>query len=175
MGINLTSINLIDLLNTGITGFAVVLLYLGYRLTSDVQSKSLGQNPSDFSTVEMLKEWKNLVDSQLKNTRYFMFVALLFFAGGMLIYTPKSKIIVSVAPIEEGLEPEIRHQREDVTLDKNGTVEMVVMDNENIVISNNKVLQELHKLRLYNKQKQNMARSLVVKDVSTSNYAGFGL
>ncbi|MEH6344808.1 MAG: hypothetical protein V7785_06980 [Bermanella sp.] len=177
MKINLLDISLVDLLNTGITGFAVVLLYLGYKLTSGVQAKILSENPSQFSDIEMFREWKGMIDAQLKNTRYFMLIALLFFAGGVgkMMYDAESKIIISVGPIEKGSEPVVRHQSKVIRLSPHGAVEVFVKDEHNIVIANDAIIRELNLLRLSNMQNQDIARSLVTKDVSSSNSAGFGL
>ena len=169
--------DIVDILNTGVTGFAFLMLYLGYKLTSDVQTRILDKNTNDFSTIEMFQEWKDLVCTQLINTRYFMMFAIVFFAGGLflLLFNAENKIIIAVSPIEEGIEPVIRHQSSTLELSKDGSTEVLVRNEHNIVISNDTIIKELNRLRLSNKQKQEIARRLVTTDASTSSEAGFGL
>lgn len=173
----MSDFNVVEILNTGITGFAVILLYLGYRLTSEVQSKILDKNPNDFKTLEVFKEWKELVNTQLKNTRHFMIIALVFFSGGLakLMYETESKIIISVGPIEEKTSPIVRHQNNDVRLNENGSAELIVSNEHNIVIQNTAMANELQNLRFSVAENQSMTRHIVAKEVEKSPIAGFGL
>jgi hypothetical protein len=81
------------ILNTGVTGFAFLMLFLGFRLTSQVQAKILEHKTSDFKDVEMYREWKELIAAQLSNTRYFLMFSLTFFAGSLflLVYESENK------------------------------------------------------------------------------------
>lgn len=169
-------INIVEILNTGVTGFAFLMLFLGYRLTSSVQSRILDKDPNDFKTIEVFQEWKDLVCIQMKNTRYFMLFAVVFFAGGLMLmlYNAENKIIVAVSPVEDGARPMVRHQNEIITLNSDGSAEVMVRDEQNIVVSNDSIIKELNELRLSNAQKQDMARKLVTSNVASSTDAGFG-
>lgn len=72
-------INIVDILNTGVTGFAFLMLFLGYKLTAAVQTKIFEQKTDDFESIEMYREWKSLVSAQLNNTRFFILFSLIFF------------------------------------------------------------------------------------------------
>ena len=102
------------ILNTGVTGFAFLMLFLGFRLTSQVQAKILEHKTSDFKDVEMYREWKELIAAQLSNTRYFLMFSLTFFAGSLflLVYESenKPKVIMSkvlTSPETLNFEPKI--------------------------------------------------------------------
>lgn len=103
-----------NILNTGVTGFAFLMLFLGFRLTSQVQAKILEHKTSDFKDVEMYREWKELIAAQLSNTRYFLMFSLTFFAGSLFLlvyeaeHEPKvvmSKVLTSPETLD--FEPKI--------------------------------------------------------------------
>ena len=115
-----------DILNTGVTGFAFLMLYLGFKLTSNVQTKIFEHQPSDFRDIEMYREWKSLIASQLTNTRYFIGFSLLFFAGGLflMLYQTKHEIKIITSPEELPFKPVVFVQGEKINFDHNSKIIM---------------------------------------------------
>ena len=170
------NISVVEILNTGVTGFAFIMLYLGYRLTSSVQSKILGKNPEDFQTIEYFREWKELVRNQVINTRYFMLFAAIFFTGGLglLMYQSESKIILTISPVE-GIMPKIFHQIDKVELGENGRANILVKSEHNISVNIEHLMNLLTKANLEIEDLKSANRDLVTETVSESSEAGFAL
>lgn len=142
------NLNVVDILNTGATGFSVIMLYLGYRLIADIQTKLFEQKPDAFSSIEMYREWKDALRSHITNTRLFFIVSIVFFAGGLLclLYKPENIITLSVTPsLEESVLPLVQHQHKSVELDR-GMAAIKVKDDQTIVISNERMIQKLNEL-----------------------------
>lgn len=177
MSLNFSEINPIDILNTGITGFAFLLLLLGYRLTSAVQSQILSTKPNEFDNVEMFREWKDMVCVQLRNTQYFLAIALVFFAGGLAnaMHNAESNITVEIIPLEEGMEPTITHLDDSHSPAGNTIIPLNVKDDHKITINSNAIVRELYDLRLFRKNHQEITRTLISKETETSSDAGFDL
>ena len=170
-------INVVDILNTGVTGFAFLMLFLGYKLTSDVQSKIFEQKADEFHDVAMYKEWKSLVCSQLLNTRYFMAFSLIFFVGGLFLvmyqYQAESKIILSVTPLEKSYAPLVHHQSETLNLSDTGRVVLIVKDEHNISISIDKLMDEIHKLTFNLEDQKDTTKELLL--IKANNSSDFGI
>lgn len=132
------NLNIVGILSTGVTGFAFLMLCLGFKLTSDVQKRIFEQKADAFQDIEMYREWKGLVTSQLKNTCYFQLFSLFFFAGGlsMLIYQyqAESKIVLAVSPVEKIYAPLVCHQSKTIELNEGGRVDLTVKNGNNINI-----------------------------------------
>jgi hypothetical protein len=169
------NISIVDILNTGVTGFAFLMLYLGYRLTSDVQSKIFAQKPDTFSNIEMYKEWKSLVRNQLNNTRYFLVFSLIFFAGGLflLIFQAENKIILSVTPIDQSCPPIVFHQGEPLTLNDTGYAMLMVKNEHNINVSNEKLIHKLNEISFSLEDQRKVTKNLVIVNANKSRDSGF--
>lgn len=169
--------NVVDILNTGVTGFAFLMLMLGYRLTSQVQTKILSQNPTEFKDPTIFKQWKDLVCLQLTNTRYFMVFVVLVFVGGLvlLFLKPDARIVLSVTPKDGDPKPQIRLQDRPIDLGNAGSRFVLVRDEQNIVVSNEQLVKEITKLRLALENQQETQRNLIRNNASASRDAGFGL
>ncbi len=168
-------LNIVDILNTGVTGFAFLMLYLGYRLTSKVQSKIFDQKPDEFKDIAMYKEWKDLVKSQLLNTRYFLSFALLFFAGGivLLMYQAESKIILSVTPYANNYRPLVHHQSSELELNEKGRATLLVKNEHNIVVENTAMVEQLSMLKFSLEDNQKIQRKLVIVNANKETDSGF--
>lgn len=168
-------INVVDILNTGVTGFAFLMLYLGYRLTSDVQSKIFDQKAEDFSSVEMYREWKSLVCSQLNNTRYFMAFSLIFFAGGLilLMYQAESKIILSVTPLDDSYVPKVVHQSKELHLNDSGRIILNVKDEQNISVSNEQLIRRIQQLAFSLEDQKHIFDEAIIKKSAEPDELGF--
>lgn len=171
------SINPVDILNTGVTGFAFLMLYLGYRLTSEVQRKIL-EKSIDFPNETAFEEWKELVVIQLNNTRYFLAFAALFFVGGLLIlmYAAKSDINVEYSPveIEAGIGPTLLHQGESVDFSEHGTARVSIYDHETLRLVIKDITEELIEAR---QEKRRLEGELTKRSISKANSStdsGFG-
>lgn len=169
--------NIVDILNTGVTGFAFLMLLLGYRLTSQVQTKILSQNPTEFKDPSIFQQWKDLVCLQLTNTRYFMVFVVLVFVGGLvlLFLKPDARIVLSVTPRDGDPKPQIRLQDQPIDLGNRGSRFVLVRDEQNIVVSNERLMQEITKLRLALENQEATQRDLIRHNVSSAADAGFGL
>lgn len=170
----LEDFNVVDVLNTGVTGFAFLMLLVGYRLLSTVQSKVLDKRVEDFSSIEYFREWHNLVNGQLANTRYFMMFSALLFAGGiaLLVYRPVSSISLVVFP-SEGVAPRILLQHEEVTLDRNGTVMLRVRTDQNVTVRLDDLLKEIQARALEVKNLRAQMNNFVARTEATSHEVGF--
>ncbi|MFN4087765.1 MAG: hypothetical protein ACK4QW_01820 [Alphaproteobacteria bacterium] len=162
--LNAGDFNIVDILNTGVTGFAFLMLFVGYRLLSTVQSKVLEKPVESFSSIEFFREWHNLVRGQLANTRYFMMFSALLFAGGiaLLVYRPESSIALVVFP-SEGTVPRILLQHQEVTLDRNGTALLRVRSDHNVTVRLDAVLKELKDRTLEAQNLRNQLNAVVAR------------
>ncbi|RDE19440.1 hypothetical protein DV711_11130 [Motiliproteus coralliicola] len=168
-------INIVDILNTGVTGFAFLMLFLGYKLTSDVQSKIFEKRADEFPSVEMYKEWKSLVTSQLNNTRYFLVFSLIFFAGGLflLLYQAESKIILAITPLDHAYAPLVHHQSETLKLSDTGRATLSVKDEHNISISYEKLLNRIQELTFTLEDQKLVTKDLVLINANNATDSGF--
>lgn len=168
-------INIIDILNTGVTGFAFLMLYLGFKLTSDVQSKIFEQRPETFHDIEMYKEWKSLVFSQINNTRYFLGFSLFFFIGGILLlmYQAESKIILSISPPEQPYKTLVFHQTEQLDLNNTGRATILVKNEQNISIDINEVINKNIELSKNIKLQEEMLKRMAITNANASSDSGF--
>lgn len=66
---------IIKLLQLGVSGFAVVCLYLGFILIKDL-SKQMNQGEIKAEQIEIYK-------MKIRNNQFFLVIALLFFLGGV--------------------------------------------------------------------------------------------
>lgn len=100
-----SGLDLVAILNTGVTGFAVLMLYISYRLISASQEKVFEKDVSTFPDESSFQGWRDLVRIQVRQTYFFMALAALFFFGGVgvLLYQfqAKSEIVLLVQPYEE--------------------------------------------------------------------------
>ncbi len=143
------NISIIQILNTGVTGFAFLMLYLGYRMTSDLQNKIFEQKAESFRRIEMFREWKDLANSQLKSAKHFKIISLVFFAGGLFMmvyqYQAESEIILSVTPVVKQYTPAVHHQSEILHLNEGKTLVMV-KNEHTISIANDALVNKLYEL-----------------------------
>ena len=169
------NISVVDILNTGVTGFAFLMLYLGYKLTSEVQSKIFEQKADVFSDVEVFKEWKSLVSTQLNNTRYFLAFSLLFFVGGLflLMYQAESKIILSITPLDKSYAPIVYHQCEQLNLSDTGRAIVKVKDEQNINVSKDKLIKRINELTFSLDDQKGVAKELLLVNANKSKDSGF--
>ncbi len=170
-------INIVDILNTGVTGFAFLMLFLGYRLTAAVQTKILEQKTDEFSSVEMYREWKSLVCAQLNNTRFFIAFSLIFFAGGLALlmyqHNAESKIILSVTPLDSSFIPRVVHQTEELQLNESGRIILNVQNEHNISVSNEQLVRKLQELIFSLEDQKRIYDETLIKKSSTSDELGF--
>lgn len=162
-----------DILNTGVTGFAFLMLYLGFKLTSNVQAKIFEHKPNDFNDIEMYREWKELIASQLTNTRYFLGFSLLFFAGGLflLIYQAENKITVETSPEQLPFAPRVFLQSKPMDLSNDNS--LLIKDGQNIRVSYEEPLAKIRELKASLKHQRKVAKKLMIEKASTSDDAGF--
>lgn len=170
-------INIVDILNTGVTGFAFLMLFLGYRLTAAVQTKIFEQKADEFPSVEMYREWKSLVCTQLNNTRFFILFSLIFFAGGLSLlmyqHQAESKIIISVSPMDSTYNPRVVHQSEEITLNESGRIILNVQDEHNISISNEELVRKIQELVFSMEDQKRIFDETLLSNSANSDELGF--
>lgn len=163
------SFSVVDVLNTGVTGFAVIMLYVAYRLTSQVQGKVLSATGNDFSDGKMFAEWGRLVDKQLQNTRFFMLFAFCVFLGGLgaviFMAEAESDIILSVYP-QEPPHPQITAQGRPVDVGETGNAFLKVKSDHTILVYVGHLKRELA-------EQQERVKAANVQATSLTNEAGF--
>ena len=171
----LDNFNIVDVLNTGVTGFAFLMLFVGYRLLSNVQSKVLERNVNDFQSIEYFREWREMVQGQLANTRYFMaFSALLFFGGvGLLVYRAESEITLSIAPSEGGVLPTILLGTDVMALTEEGQVAMKVRSGSSMLIKIDKLIDGMNRLKFESENLQRQLQGYAAVAEAQSTEAGF--
>ena len=171
------SINLVDILNTGVIGFAFLMLFVGYRLSSEVQRKIL-EKEIEFTDETSFREWKELVVIQLNNTRYFLAFAALFFAGGllMLMYVAKSEIDVeySTVEVESEIGPKLLHQEKLVDLSEHGTATDSINDQETLRLVIKEKSARLVGTRQKIRRLQDQLTTQAISNANSSTDSGFG-
>ena len=170
-----------DILNTGVTGFAFLMLFLGFKLTANVQKKILEHKSSDFNDIEMYREWKELVASQINNTRYFIAFSLLFFAGGvfLLIYQADSKhkqaaseITVATSPAHETLPFQPRARLQNNPMDFKEGNSLKVKNGDMITVSYEEPIAKIRELEDSLKAEKQTKKELVIDKANVSDDAG---
>lgn len=174
----LENLDIVSILDTGVTGFALLMLYLGYSLSKGVQDKLLDSNLNDMSD-SALKTWERVAGKQLLHTRAFMVLSLAFFLGGLGIlfanasagsHAP-SAILLRVDPLplntdEDVWFPEVFHQGNNVELDTNGWSRLVVDNEQNLTIDNQSIMPTVARLMEGN-------RRLAIASTRESDDVGF--
>jgi len=138
----------VEILNTGVTGFAVILLYLSYKLLVNVQSKITEVNPSDCVDFNIYHEWIRAIHDQLINARLFMLVTALIFAGSLfgLFYRSESNIVLHAVPISQNEKFKITHLDKTISLDEDGKRCIPVKSDETIIINNEGFVKEFSEM-----------------------------
>ena len=171
------SINLVDILNTGVTGFAFLMIFLGHRLTSEVQRKIL-EKEIEFADETSFTEWKELVVIQLNNTRYFLAFAALFFVGGllMLMYLAKSESNVEYSPVEveSKISPKLLHQGNFVDFSEHGTATASIRDHETLRLVFKEKSAKLVETRQKIRRLQDQLTTQAISNANSSTDSGFG-
>jgi hypothetical protein len=162
-----------NILNTGVTGFAFLMLFLGFKLTSNVQAKILEHKSSDFNNIEMYREWKGLIASQLTNTRYFIGFSLLFFAGGLflLMHQAESKITVATSPEQLPFQPRVFLQDNPMNFNEGNSLK--VKNGQSIRVSYDEPIAKIRELKDSLASEKRIIKSLMIDKASLSDDAGF--
>ncbi|HHB94461.1 MAG TPA: hypothetical protein ENK88_04880 [Campylobacterales bacterium] len=141
----------VAILSTGVSGFAFLMLYIGFTLTSSVQKKILDVNIQDTDDSKLVI-WGKLAEKQLINTRYFMGFSIIVLAFSLFVlqlqFETKSKIVSSnkinlTIPTE--YMPIVRAKGKLIKFNKDGEGNATVKDEDVINIENknyNKIFAE---------------------------------
>lgn len=167
--------DIVEILSTGVSGFAFLMLYIGFRLTSRIQNKILDVNLKE-TDVKKLEVWSSLAERQVVNTRYFMIFSLMFLLSGLfvLLYRPDTKVALSISPSESELKSLVYAQGTIVPLDENGRGWIVVKDDQAVAIDNKTLFDEIRKLRTELQTARTGQRLLSEKVASTFSDVGYG-
>lgn len=162
-----------NILNTGVTGFAFLMLFLGFKLTSNVQAKILEHKSSDFNNIEMYREWKGLIASQLTNTRYFIAFSLLFFAGGLflLMHQAENEITVATSPEQLPFSPRVFLQNNPMDFSKSNA--LTIKNGQSIRVSYEEPIAKIRELNASLNYEKDLIKRLMIEKASTSDDAGF--
>lgn len=167
----------VELLSTGVSGFAFLMLYVGYQLTSSVQKKILDVNLQE-TDADRLKVWNDLADKQLSNTRYFMFFSGVILIAGLIVlqlqYRPEANIGFSVSPSESAYMPVVYAQTTLVPLDQNGKGTATIKNEHIILVDNQTIFDALNKERKKAEALKVSEKALAEKLASFSSDSGFG-
>ena len=163
-----------ELLEHGLTGFAVVLLFLGFRLLSEFQKEMLKIQFRQFESLEIFNAWAGMARSLVANARIFMALSALFFIGGFAasMVSPKNNIIVSVAP-PEGLRPVVTLHEDAVKLDDDGKVRLLVKNDHVIRVRNNQLIEAFNRKSKQLEDTENKLRKHIEQTLLKSDEAGF--
>ena len=138
----LDGLDVVAILNTGATGFAVMMLYISYRLISSSQKMVLETDLAAFKSDQFFSGWRDMVKTQVRQTYFFMLLAALFFFGslGALIYQfrPESDVVLSMQPFEEPL-PRVFIGDTEVTFLDSGRATMLVSSGRTIEVQTNRM------------------------------------
>lgn len=90
--------DIVKILSTGIAGLAVIMLYLSYKLTADIQQRLFDTKMESFPNLEMYREWRSTVKHHNRMVLCFFLLALIFFAGGLFltIYQKQNQVTVEL-------------------------------------------------------------------------------
>lgn len=169
------NLDIVAILGTGATGFSFLMLFVGYKLTSDIQNRILDTNLLGLSP-DRLKTWEKIAGKQINNTRVFLIFTLAFLIAGlaMLAYRPEIKVILRLTPMETKNPPVVYVQEKQVLLDENGIGMVVVRDEHALNIDNTTVLKALAKLTVQHSASAASESSLAQKLADKSPDSGFG-
>lgn len=104
----------IRILEFGLPGLAVVLLYLAFHLLKSQRPD--GAELASLETDAQLDAWRDAHRTTSVNIRTYFGLSAMFFFGGLFIavFQPRSEIILSVSPRESPVMPKILLQEEDL-------------------------------------------------------------
>ncbi|ACA86564.1 MULTISPECIES: hypothetical protein [Shewanella] len=169
------NLDVVAILGTGATGFSFLMLFIGYKLTSDVQNKILDTSLLDFEP-EKLKIWEEMAGKQLNNTRIFLGFTLLFLMAGLaiLIHRPEAEVVLSLTPVEAEHPTILYIQNRKITLDENGKGLIVLKDEHALNIDNSTVFSKLSKLEAKLSASTTSENALIQQLSDNTNDSGFG-
>lgn len=173
------NINIVTVLNTGISGFSFLMLFVGYRLISAVQEKSLTISPDDFESSEMFRQWRLLVSEQLLNTRYFLLFTSLIFICALagLIYKAEtqSNIKLVITPWEGSSLPSVAIDGEEDIEHAGKPISVTVQSNSHIYIKNEKLNSKLSEALTNIKDLKKQMSAYVAQSVAENKNDNVGL
>ena len=133
----LGGIDWIAVLNTGATGFAVIMLYISYQLIARAQSLVFQKDPTSFPDLDTFRAWSRVVESQVRQTRWFMVLAGLFFFGGIGVvvyqYQAESNIVLKIQPYDQPF-PRVFVQGEEEHFKESGHVPLTVQSGRTVEV-----------------------------------------
>ena len=132
------NIDVFKILQYGVSGFAVVLLYLGYRLLHQLIN---------------IKDVSSSFKPKLTAVIIFMFTSLLFFAGGIfgdyITVKRANPIVLLITPsnMPDGVEmPTIRQGIETIELKNSGAIIKVKSD-EQVTVQVESLINQINRLK----------------------------
>jgi len=167
--------DIVEILSTGVSGFAFLMLWVGFQLTNRIQGKILDVKLSD-TDPEKLELWSKLAERQVVNTRYFMAFSTIFLFAGLtvLMYRPPANLMLSISPSEGHLAPKIYAHNILVDLEE-GRGWAKIKDDQALQIDNNVIFSEIVDLRAKLRVANDSNRDLAKQTASHSADAGYGL
>ncbi len=164
---------LVRILEFGLPGLAVVLMYLAFNLLKDHSQRS-----AELAALEseaQITAWKDGMRNASINIWAYFGLSALFFLGGLFIaiYQPRSEIILSVAP-PEGIMPKIRLQEKEMPLAQDGTLTLEVSNEHVVRVLNNHILTALTDLRQERDALQDRLRALEAQRHGDDRQSGIG-
>ncbi len=169
------NLDIVAILGTGATGFSFLMLFIGYKLTSDIQNKILDTSLLDLDPSK-INAWEKMAEKQINNTRVFLAFTLVFLIAGLAIltYRPEAKIILSISPVETEHPFTVYAQNEPVVINKDGKGMVIIKSEHGLSIENPSVFSTLAQLKTELKALTASENSLVQRLADESNDSGFG-
>lgn len=163
----------IEILEYGLPGFAVIFLILTYRLLSSFQQQMIGVDVQQFRDVELYTAWAGTAQSLVTNARIFMALSALCFLGGLIIaiINPENRILLSVAP--EDVHPVVVHMGEPQDLSAEGWVKLFVRNDHQISIKVDDLAESLSAMTARVKDLEAQVRSQSGLTAANTDELGF--
>jgi hypothetical protein len=136
----------IRILEFGLPGLAVVLLYLAFHLLKSQRPDSA--ELASLETDAQIDAWRDAHRTTSVNIRTYFGLSAMFFFGGLFIaiFQPRSEIILSVSPREGPVMPKILLQEEDLP-GTDGVWRINVSNDNTVRIVNNALLDRILQLQ----------------------------
>ncbi len=173
-GVNL---DVVEILQTGVTGFSFLMLFVVWKLTSSNQKKIFEKDTSNISP-EKLAVWENMAAKQTANTRYFMGFTLVVLIASLFALTfterPEATILLTLSPIKDGYHPIVHAQNKAISLDKNGKGSALLKDDHTLAIDNKHVFNKLDELEKSLSISLASEKAAAKEKAQSSSLSGFG-
>ncbi len=170
-------VTIVDVLNTGISGFAILMLWLGYRLLAQAQRRILEPSPDAFGGEAQYEIWINAVRAQSNNARIFLAVAVLFFLGALVseMLRAEANLFVNLHPPESEPMPIVKHHGKSLEWNEDASTTVRISDQEELSISIDELVRRLREIKAELESLKRQGTERAVAESRGSDEAGLGV